>query len=175
MEKRCFGEETQAWNLETYLRVVWFFTNKFLFLQIWALGQLAPCKASYHTGEAFAYINTTYFSHCLGDLAKPCQTLGAWQIIKIGTVWNICWTPRKTHVAQISGNVILHFFAYIQKGGFRGCRTPQTIWIFRRKIVWQRKNYQDNTVFRAIDCHFPLIMFRHCSTGCPKKMPHCDF
>ena len=34
--------------------------------------------------------------------------------------------------------------AYIQKGGFCGCRTPQTIWIFRRKIVWERENYQDS-------------------------------
>ena len=53
---------------------------------------------------------------------------------------------------------------YIQKGGFHGCRTPQTIWIFRRKIVWERENYQDNTVYRAIDWHFPVIMFSHCST-----------
>ena len=35
-------------------------------------------------------------------------------------------------------------------------------WIFRRKIVWERENYQDYTVCRAIDCHFPLIMFSHC-------------
>ena len=36
---------------------------------------------------------------------------------------------------------------YIQKGGFRSCRTPKTIWIFRRKIVWERENYSHHCPF----------------------------
>ena len=47
--------------------------------------------------------------------------------------------------------------AYILKGGFCGHRNPQTIWNFRRKIVWERKKYQDYTVCRAIDNHFPNL------------------
>ena len=47
--------------------------------------------------------------------------------------------------------------AYILKGGICGNRIPQTIWNFRRKIVWERKKYQDYTVCRAIDGHFPYL------------------
>ena len=32
--------------------------------------------------------------------------------------------------------------SYILKAGDAGDQTPQTIWIFRRKIVWERENYQ---------------------------------
>ena len=46
---------------------------------------------------------------------------------------------------------------YILKGGICGNRIPQTIWNFRRKIVWERKKYQDYTVCRAIDGHFPYL------------------
>ena len=52
---------------------------------------------------------------------------------------------------------------YILKGGICGNEIPQTIWIFRRKIVWKRKKYQDYTVCRAIDGHFPNFMFSHCN------------
>ena len=34
------------------------------------------------------------------------------------------------------------FQPYIPKAGDAGDQTPQTIWIFRRKIVWERENYQ---------------------------------
>ena len=64
-------------------------------------------------------------------------------------------------------------FAHIQKGGFRGFQNPQTILNFPQ-IVWECKNYQDNTVCRAFDCHFPLIIF---SPYCweRKKFKHSIF
>lgn len=36
---------------------------------------------------------------------------------------------------------------YIQKGGFRSCRAPKTIWIFCRKIAWERENYSHHCPF----------------------------
>ena len=37
-------------------------------------------------------------------------------------------------------------------------------WIFCRKISENAKSIKINTVSRAIDCHFPLIMLSHCFT-----------
>ena len=34
----------------------------------------------------------------------------------------------------------------------------------RRQFEFSAERLSDNTVYRAIDCHFPLIMFSHCST-----------
>ena len=64
---------------------------------------------------------------------------------------------------------------YILKGGFCGHRNPQTIWNFRRKIVWERKKYQDNTVCRANWRSFPLLMFSHCNKLSIKTLEHTIF
>ena len=35
-----------------------------------------------------------------------------------------------------------NYDAYILKAGIPGIQIPQTIWIFRRLIAWERENYQ---------------------------------
>ena len=49
--------------------------------------------------------------------------------------------------------------SYIQKGGFAVAE-------LRRQFEFSAERLSDNakTVYRAVDCHFPLIMFSHCST-----------
>ena len=64
---------------------------------------------------------------------------------------------------------------YILKGGICGNRIPQTIWNFRRKIVWERKKYQDYTVCRANWRSFPLLMFSHCNKLSIKTLKHTIF
>ena len=61
------------------------------------------------------------------------------------------------------------------KGGICGNRIPQTIWNFRRKIVWERKKYQDYTVCRANWRSFPLLMFSHCNKLSIKTLKHTIF
>ena len=86
---------------------------------------------------------------------------GFWSILRGEGVPIAC--SRTKSMPQFSlykwsfGQTLPHIRAYILKGGFRGCKTPQTIWIFRRKIVWEREKYQDYTVCRAIDGHFPYL------------------
>ena len=46
------------------------------------------------------------------------------------------------------------FQPYIPKAGDAGDQTPQTIWIFRRKIFWERKNYVSVSVMEN---------FQHCN------------
>ena len=65
--------------------------------------------------------------------------------------------------------------AYILKGGICGHRIPQTIWNFRRKIVWERKKYQDYTVCRANWRSFPLLMLSHCNKLSIKTLKHTIF
>ena len=65
--------------------------------------------------------------------------------------------------------------AYILKGGICGIRIPQTIWNFRRKIVWERKKYQDYTVCRANWRSFPLLMLSHCNKLSIKTLKHTIF
>ena len=65
--------------------------------------------------------------------------------------------------------------AYILKGGICGHRIPQTIWNFRRKIVWERKKYQDYTVCKANWLSFPLLMFSHCNKLSIKTLKHTIF
>ena len=63
----------------------------------------------------------------------------------------------------------------ILKGGICGHRIPQTIWNFRRKIVWERKKYQDYTVCRANWRSFPLLMLSHCNKLSIKTLKHTIF
>ena len=87
------------------------------------------------------------------------------EIMMIEVKWRHLVAKIATNAcAAIWWTILQLMRAYIQKGGLRGCRTPQIIWIFRRKIVWERENYQDNTVYRANDCQFSLLMFSHCFT-----------
>ena len=65
--------------------------------------------------------------------------------------------------------------SYILKGGICGNRIPQTIWNFRRKIVWERKKYQDYTVCRANWRSFPLLMLSHCNKLSIKTLKHTIF
>ena len=65
--------------------------------------------------------------------------------------------------------------SYILKGGICGIRIPQTIWNFRRKIVWERKKYQDYTVCRANCRSFPLLMLSHCNKLSIKTLKHTIF
>ena len=48
-------------------------------------------------------------------------------------------------------------------------------WIFRRKIVWERKKYQDYTVCRANWRSFPLLMLSHCNKLSIKTLKHTIF
>ena len=66
-------------------------------------------------------------------------------------------------------------WTYILKGGICGHRIPQTIWNFRRKIVWERKKYQDYTVCRANWRSFPLLMLSHCNKLSIKTLKHTIF
>ena len=85
-------------------------------------------------------------------------------------------TIQKMHL--VATNVLKNYLrgkAYILKGGICGHRIPQTIWNFRRKIVWERKKYQDYTVCRANWRSFPLLMFSNCNKLSIKTLKHTIF
>ena len=118
METRRVGE-TQTWNRKhiylrvgnIYLRVVWFvsqinsYSCKCGLLVSWLLAKRPIIL------ERLLHISTPPTSHTVWEILPNigCMTDPNIGIIKIGTVQNICCIPGKTHVAQISGKVILHF------------------------------------------------------------------
>ena len=85
--------------------------------------------------------------------------------MRAGYLKMVGWMAKAKAMAQ----------AYILKGGICGNRIPQTIWNFRRKIVWERKKYQDYTVCRANWRSFPLLMLSHCNKLSIKTLKHTIF
>ena len=62
------------------------------------------------------------------------MNLSGFAQLELRKYWFRCWTFVGTFWDVPS--------SYILKAGVAGVQTPQTIWNFRRKIVWERKNYQ---------------------------------
>ena len=93
------------------------------------------------------------------------------------SLWRFIWSVSSFlhcnffffHSGDVGGKT------YILKGGICGYRIPQTIWNFRRKIVWERKKYQDYTVCRANWRSFPLLMLSHCNKLSIKTLKHTIF
>ena len=77
--------------------------------------------------------NSTDIHHCRVNYAADIH-----HIFNIGAIGEAVSTPS-LDLAYFPDAVASH--SYILKVGVEGVQTPQTILIFRRKIVWERKNY----------------------------------
>ena len=65
-----------------------------------------------------------------------------WHSMQNVILINLANVPLFIKVTNSIGTLIQHNWPYILKPGFPGFQKPQAIWIFRRKIVWERENKQ---------------------------------